>query len=141
MRDKKQNKLITIGIIMIATKNFNPISDPKLLCTCQHKNCDKRSVSQEHLDRIQRVRKIVNHPLQVTSGGRCPYHPDEIHRTTPADHQRQVGIDIAANGSTRGNVVIAGLYVGCNAIGIANTFVHLGYRAELPKGHTTMWTY
>ena len=126
---------------MISTKNFNPETDPKLLCTCGHPDCDQRSVSQEHLNRAQIVRDDVDHGLTVTSGGRCPNHPDEIHRTTPADHQKQNGIDIQINGSTRGNIIQAGLDAGCNAIGVAKTFVHLGYRAELPEGHITMWVY
>jgi hypothetical protein len=125
---------------MIHTKNFHPGVDTKLLCTCNDERCDKRSISQEHLDRIQRVRNITG-PLSVTSGGRCPYHPDEIHRTTPADHQRGNGGDVLCNGSTRGNIVAAGLAAGCNALGVANSFVHLGHRPELPKGHITMWVY
>ena len=126
---------------MISTYNFNPNIDSKLLCTCGHKDCDQRSVSQEHLDRIQLVRDIFGHGLAVTSGGRCPNHPDELHRTTPADHQKQQGCDVAANGSTRGNIVKAGIAAGCNAIGVAKTFVHLGYRDELPEDHLTMWVY
>ncbi len=126
---------------MISTANFHPDTDPKLLCTCGHPSCDQRSVSQEHLDRVQTVREIVGHPLTVTSGGRCPNHPDEVHRTTPADHQKQQGVDVAVTGATRGNVVQAGIESGCNAIGVAKTFVHLGYRPELPEGHLTMWVY
>lgn len=126
---------------MISTKNFNPNTDPKLLCTCNHPKCDKRSVSQEHLNRLQLVRDIVGHGLTITSGGRCPYHPNEVHRTKPADHQLQRAADIFVTSSTRGNVVAAGLKVGCNAIGVARTFVHLGYRKESPPGHVTMWTY
>jgi hypothetical protein len=129
------------GRKMISTKNFNPISDHKLLCTCGHIDCDHRSVSQEHLDRIQKVREALNHPLTVTSGGRCPFHADEKRRTKPADHQNRVGIDLACSGSTRGNIVQAGIEAGCNAIGVAKTFVHLGYRENLPKGHLTMWVY
>jgi len=126
---------------MISTENFNPNSDPKLLCTCDHPECDQRSVSQEHLNRVQVARELVGHALTVTSGGRCPNHPDEQHRTTPADHQKQQGCDIAVTGATRGNVVQAGIMAGCNAIGVAKTFVHLGYRPELPDGHITMWVY
>ena len=125
----------------VSTKNFNPETDPKLLCTCGHPNCDKRSVSQEHLNRVQSTRELVGHALSVTSGGRCPYHPDELHRTTPADHQLERGVDVRVDGSTRGNVVDAGIKAGCNAIGVAKTFVHLGYRADLPAGHITMWVY
>ena len=126
---------------MSHTANFNPNSDAKLLCTCGMDNCDKRSVNQSTLDRAQVVRDILGHGLTVTSGGRCPEHLNEIHRVTPADHQKGNGIDLKANGSTRGNIVQAGLKAGFNAIGVAKTFVHLGYRSELPKGHLTMWTY
>lgn len=125
----------------ISTKNFHPDIDKKLLCTCGHPDCDERSVSQEHLDKVQRVRDRVGHGLRVTSGGRCPNHPDEVHRTTPADHQKQQAVDVAANGSTRGNIVKIAIEEGFNAIGVAKTFVHLGYRPELPEGHVTMWTY
>lgn len=126
---------------MIKTDNFNPSNDPKLLCTCGHPDCDKRSVSQEHLNRVQLAREIANFPFPVTSGGRCPNHPNEIHRQKPADHQKGNGVDVAANGVTRGNIVKAGIAAGCNAIGVAKTFVHLGYREDLPEGHITMWVY
>ncbi len=126
---------------MIQTKNFNPIGDPKLLCTCGKDGCDKRSVTQEHLDRIQKVRDIVGHALVVSSGGRCPLHSSEVHRVTPADHQKCLAVDVSCNGSTRGNIVKAGIEAGCNAIGVAEGFVHLGYRPELPEGHLTVWAY
>lgn len=125
----------------IATENFHPDTDPKLLCTCGDPDCDQRSVTQEHLNRVQTVRELVDHPLTVTSGGRCPLHPEESHRTTPADHQKGQGVDVKVTGATRGNVVAAGIDAGCNAIGVAKTFVHLGHRAELPEGHITMWVY
>ena len=126
---------------MIKTKNFNPVTDPKLLCTCGHPECDQRSVSQEHLDRVQVARELDGNSWIVTSGGRCSNHPDEIHRVHPADHQKGNGIDVAVTGLTRGNVVDAGRKAGCNAIGVAKTFVHLGYREDLPEGHLTMWVY
>ncbi len=125
----------------IQTKNFNPQYDKKLLCTCGHVDCDKRSVSQGTLDRAQVAREILDHSCTVTSGGRCPNHPNEVHRSTPADHQKGNGIDIACNGANRGNIVKAGIEAGFNAIGVAKTFVHWGYREELPEGHLTMWVY
>ena len=75
------------------------------------------------------IRDLVDRPMVVTSGGRCPNHPNEVHRTVPADHQKCQGIDIAVNGGVeRGELVLQGLVVGFNAIGIAKGFVHLGYR-------------
>jgi len=126
---------------MIGTENFTLRGDPKIACTCGHVDCDQRTVNQATLVRLQVVRDIVNHGLVVTSGGRCPNHPNEINRETPADHQKGKGVDVSANGSNRGNIVKAGITAGFNAIGVAKTFVHLGYRAELPKTHTTIWVY
>lgn len=125
----------------VKTKNFNPETDTRLRCSCGHPDCDRRSVDQETLDKAQVGRELLGHGLSVTSGGRCPFHPDELHRSTPADHQKQQGIDVAVNGATRGNVVSAGLAAGFNAIGVAKTFVHWGCRPELPEGHITMWVY
>lgn len=126
---------------MISTRNFSPITDMKLLCTCGHPDCDKRSVNQGVLNMAQVARDDLGYGLIVTSGGRCPNHPDEVKRKTPADHQKGQALDISVTGANRGNVVRAGLDAGFNAIGIARTFVHWGYRSELPEQYTIMWTY
>ena len=124
---------------MIHTLNFNPESDPKLICTCGHILCDKRSVSQFVLNKIQLIREDLNQPLSITSGGRCQYHQNEKHRTTPADHQKCQAVDVAVSGGVmRANLVKLGLTYGFNAIGIAKTFVHLGYREDCKL---TMWVY
>jgi hypothetical protein len=68
---------------MISTKNFHPASDPKLLCTCRHPQCDRRSVNQETLDLAQIARDIYGKPLTVTSGGRCPHHQEEAKKANP----------------------------------------------------------
>ena len=123
----------------VRTENFNPTSDPKLLCTCGHINCDKRSVNLSTLRRVQRVRDLANRPLTITSGGRCTLHPNETHRTTPADHQKRQAVDIKVRGGVeRAQLVEYGLECGFNAIGVAKTFVHLGYR-EGEK--LVMWIY
>ena len=121
------------------TKDFNPSSDKKLLCTCGHSKCDKRSVKQSVLNMAQKVRTDAQRPLTVTSGGRCQYHPNETHRTNPADHQRCIALDIAVSGGIeRAQIVTLGIKHGFNAIGVAKTFVHLGYRENETL---TMWTY
>jgi len=123
----------------VSTENFSLEGDPKLACTCGSILCDKRTVTQAHLDRVQLVRDDAMRGLTVTSGGRCPYHEDELYRTTPADHQKGIGIDISVNGGLeRGQLVKLGLKHGFNAIGVAKTFVHLGYREGKPL---VMWTY
>ena len=124
---------------MIQTKNFKPSIDKKLLCTCGHIDCDKRSVNQLVLDMVQLVRDDIGRGLTVTSGGRCSNHPDELCRVTPADHQNCIAVDIAVSGGLqRWEVIKLALKHGFNAIGIAKTFIHLGYR---DGGTPVIWTY
>jgi hypothetical protein len=124
---------------VIQTKNFKPSIDKKLLCTCGDSECDKRSVNQGVLNMVQLVRDDAMRGLTITSGGRCQYHKKEKHRTTPADHQKCIAVDIAVNGGAeRGQLVKLGLKHGFNAIGVAKTFVHLGYREG---EQLVVWTY
>lgn len=125
--------------MIIKTKNFNPRTDPKLLCTCGHVDCDQRSVNQDLLSMVQFIRDEVKRPLTITSGGRCPNHPDEKNRTTPADHQKGQGIDIYVSGGVeRSQIIWWAMLGGFNAIGVAKTFVHIGLR-EGKKD--VVWTY
>lgn len=126
--------------VPIKTKNFNPESDHKLLCCCGHTECDKRSVHQWALNLIQMIRDDANRPLRITSGGRCPKHPNEVHRKKPADHQKCQAVDIAVyNGEQRAEIVMLALKHGADAIGIDKHFVHVGFRGETDK--VVMWTY
>lgn len=128
--------------VSIKTKNFNPETDVKLLCTCGHDKCDKRSVKQMALNMLQRVRDDYGLPMVLTSGGRCPLHKDELHRDEPADHQKGLGVDIRITGQAMANKLIAYAAIhGFNAFGTSLKlgFVHLGYRPENNKIVT--WEY
>ena len=124
---------------MIKTENFNPKTDKKLICTCGHPECDQRSVNQETLFKVQFIREDIGRPLRITSGGRCQHHPDEVKKKRPGDHFNRVAVDIAAaSGTERMELVRLGLKHGATAIGVAKTFVHLGWR---DTKHHIMWTY
>ncbi len=121
------------------TNNFNIETDPKLACTCGKSDCTKKVVKQSTLTRLQKVRDDALRPLTVTSGGRCSKHPNEIKRTKPADHQKGIAVDISvAGGLERAQIVRLGMKHGFNAVGVAKTFVHLGYREGEPF---VMWVY
>jgi len=125
------------------TKNFNPETDIKLCCTCGEDGCDKRSVKQMGLNMLQKVRDEYGLPMTVTSGGRCPLHKNEKHRSAPADHQKGLGVDIRITGLIMAMklVAIASKH-GFNAFGInlKSGFIHLGYRPENHK-KVSVWTY
>jgi len=129
--------------MIVKTKNFNPETDAKLCCTCGKDGCDKRSVKQMTLNMLQKVRNEYGLPMTVTSGGRCPLHNNEKHRTEPADHQKGLGVDIRITGLVMAMklIAIASKY-GFNAFGInlKAGFIHLGYR---PESHekVVVWTY
>ncbi len=127
----------------IKTENFNPATDVKLLCTCGHPECDKRSVKQFVLNNVQLMRNDAKRPFTITSGGRCPYHPNEIHRSKPADHQNRVGVDIFYKTEAEKNelMVLAGRY-GATAVAAGKNFVHCGWR-KLGKNDKRVrtWTY
>lgn len=73
----------------------------------------------------------------VNSGGRCPYHPDEKHRTTPADHQNRIVLDVKANDDIeRGELVESAIKHGATAIGVYSWGVHIAWR-DIPK--LVMW--
>lgn len=130
-------------MMIIKTDNFHPDNDIKLLCTCGHTECDKRSVKQMMLNMLQSVRIDYGLPMIVTSGGRCALHPSEAHRNTPADHQKGLGVDIRITGLVMGMKIMAiAVKYGFNAFGISLTggFIHLGYRPETP-GDLFCWTY
>ena len=65
-------------IMLPKTKNFNPLVDLKLSCTCGEDGCDKRSTKQMLLNMLQKVRDDYGLPMIVTSGGRCPLHPGVV---------------------------------------------------------------
>lgn len=126
---------------MIKTKNFHPVTDLKLLCTCGHPDCDKRSVKQWVLDKVQLVREDAGRPLTITSAGRCPHHPNEVHRSKPADHQNCVGVDVFYSTVKERNelMVLAGRH-GATAVAAGKNFVHMAWRI-VSDSRVRTWEY
>lgn len=128
---------------MIKTKNFNPVSDPKLLCTCGHVECDKRSVSQSALDKIQLIRDDIGQPMTITSGGRCPNHTNEIKKANPGDHQLCQAVDVKCDNEEFETKlkVLAGRHGATRVAGGAYCgFVHIAFTHTSRKDVPT-WSY
>lgn len=126
--------------MIVQSKNFNPTSDPKLLCTCGHVLCDRRSVTQGTLDKVQLVRDDYGKPMVITSGGRCQHHRDERGRAD-TDHQNCIVVDVAYNTVLERNqlMVLAGRH-GATAVAFGNGFVHMAWR-DVPDGRVRTWGY
>ena len=128
---------------MIKTKNFHPDVDTKLRCTCGHPLCDKRSVSQKVLDLVQLIRDDIKTPLTITSGGRCPHHPNEVHKKKPMDHQNCVAVDIACTSRQMETKlkVLAGRYGATSVAGShEDGFVHIAWR-DTDRTDIITWEY
>jgi len=128
---------------VMPTKNFNPKSDPKLLCTCGHKECDRRSVDQESLDKLQLIRDDLNAPIVITSGGRCPYHPNEIKKAQAGDHQLCKAVDVRCDNVIMETKlkVLAGRHGATRVAGGAYCgFVHIAW-TETDRKDVPTWNY
>ena len=126
---------------MIQAKNFNPVSDVKLLCTCGHPDCDKRSVNQFTLNQVQLVREDYGQPMKITSGGRCPNHPNELTKKRPGDHQKQYAVDVYYETVLERNklMVLAGRH-GATRVAADKNFVHIAWTPTEDKSVPT-WEY
>lgn len=125
------------------TRNFSPSGDPKLLCTCGNPSCDRRSVDQETLDSLQLVRDDLGQPMTVTSGGRCPYHPNEAAKSKPGDHQKRKAVDIECTDRDHETKlkVLAGRHGATRVAGGAYCgFVHMAW-TETGRSDVPTWGY
>lgn len=128
---------------MIYTTNFNPSTDPKLLCTCGHPECDQRSVSQSSLDKVQSIRDDYKKPMTITSGGRCPNHPNEVRKSAPGDHQKCTAVDVACDNDQDETKlkVLAGRHGATRVAGSAKDgFVHIAF-TETHRTDVPTWQY
>lgn len=128
---------MTDEVEAVYTDNFNPTDDPKLLCTCGHEDCDERSVSQRVLNAVQEIRVDLGQPMVITSGGRCPNHPDEVAKAQAGDHQKCTAVDVRYSSTQERTklLVLAGRH-GATRVAFGNTFVHMAWtptsRTDVP---------
>lgn len=128
---------------MIRSNNFNPNTDPKLLCTCGHSKCDRRSVDQESLNSLQAIRDDYGKPMIITSGGRCPYHPNELSKSSPGDHQKCKAVDVECNSRTDETKlkVLAGRHGATRVAGSwEDGFIHIAW-TETERKDVPTWEY
>lgn len=123
------------------TENFNPATDTRLRCTCGHPDCDQRSVGQDSLDKVQLVRDDYGAPMVITSGGRCPNHPDELKRINPGDHQKCTTVDVGYETVLQRNklMVLAGRH-GATRVAYGRSFVHMSWTPTTDRSVPT-WEY
>lgn len=128
---------------MIKTDNFNPTTDPKLKCTCGHPECDKRSVDQETLDQVQKIREDYGKPMMIASGGRCCHHRDEYKKKKPGDHYKRKAVDVRCDSEEDETKlkVLAGRHGATRVAGGAYCgFIHMAW-TETDRKDVPTWGY
>ncbi len=92
------------------------------------------------MEKLQSMRDVIG-PMTVTSGYRCPEHPEEKRKERPGAHGQGRAADIKVSSSKeRFNVAMCGHGVGMVGVGVANGFVHVD-DGHAHAGRPAMWKY
>lgn len=121
------------------TNNF---TRKEIECKC---GCGISNISDVFMQKLQRVREIVDSPIKIISGCRCSIHNKNVGGADASDHvatktMEGHGVDIVCvNSGKRFLLVNAAIQAGFNRIGIAKSFIHLGDRESNTKN--VIWAY
>tara|TARA_R100000306_G_C4332208_1_gene120828 strand:- start:46 stop:408 length:363 start_codon:yes stop_codon:yes gene_type:complete len=103
----------------------------ELACKC---GCDNIFIQDEAIDKLQKLRDILQSPVIINSAARCPIHnvhvggaPKSQHRATK--NSPSTAFDISLQGLKKNDIISAAKLAGFKGFGINyNTFVHVDNR-------------
>jgi uncharacterized protein YcbK (DUF882 family) len=116
------------------TRNFR---SSEFRCRCRRKECDAVPMDPLFLAKLQALRDLLQRPLYILSGARCP-HWNGISRGAPRSlHLMGKAVDFERSDEDDPKQIEAmAEKAGLGGVGIANTFFHVD---DGPKGRR--WTY
>ena len=119
--------------------NYPNFSEAEFKC----KHCGKVDMSADFMFRLQRLRNEYGKPMVVSSGYRCPQHPNEAKKAQPGVHAKGVAADIAIHGQDAYRLLKLAFAHGFTGIGVNQKgngrFVHLDMMTEPPRPN--VWSY
>ena len=117
------------------TTNFSRV---EMKCRCG--KCDGiADMAMEFMAKLQAARSTADRAFMITSGYRCPQHPESVKRPT-SSHTIGRAADIAtADSRSRHVVVRALLRSGFTRIGIGKDFIHVDDDPD--KATHVIWDY
>lgn len=101
-------------------------------CQCSYHDCLIQTISQDILDKIERVRVSYGMPIAVTSGYRCKKHQADLTSQgyqTATNSQHCLGNAVDVRGPLLKNLELE-LAKEFMALGIARSFIHADLRAD-----------
>lgn len=98
-------------------------------CRCDRSDCDAVPISQELVENLIKLRKVVGAPFIVTSGSRCRYWNQKVNGSDDSFHLLGLAVDFRVSGGAF-VYIIAKLApsFGFFGIGISKGFIHLDRR-------------
>lgn len=105
--------------------NIRYFTKAELACRCG-KCGGKEQMDEAFVMQLDRLRERLDRPLTITSGYRCPLHPEEAKKDHPGAHANGTAADIAVSGGKeRYKVISVAMELGFVGIGVANSFIHV----------------
>ena len=108
-------------------------------CKCGRCGVSGRNMKLDIVIALQVVRTLLNRPLVVTSGMRCPAHNKAVGGKDDSEHLTGEGADVEVLNSRDRYELFKLLVVNFDRIGIGDTFIHVGISKTKTQG--VVWTY
>ena len=111
---------------MYRTRNF---TREEIRCQCKKcKRIARHMLSYQDVERVQHFREVYGVAFKPNSFYRCKYHPAEVKKARPGEHNRGA-VDVPARSkSAKYAVVAAAIQCKCTTIIVYKTFVHIDWR-------------
>ena len=112
----------------------------EMRCRCGRSECDARQeVSEELLQKLERIRTHYGNPMRVASALRCAYWNTLSGGASNSEHLTGEAVDIVCEtAQTRYALLTAG-FQEFHRIGIGRLFLHFGCASNLPLH--VVWLY
>jgi zinc D-Ala-D-Ala carboxypeptidase len=108
---------------------------------CSH--CGRIEMRPDFMARLQSLRLAYGKPMKITSGYRCPEHPEEVKKKAPGTHTLGCAADIAVEGTDAFELLRHAMRMGFTGIGIKQKgpgrFIHLDTHDKSPRPN--VWSY
>lgn len=106
-------------------------------CNCG--KCEFTLVSDELVEKLQKLRELTNFPITITSGYRCPAQQKNLralgYETAKgvSSHERGLAVDIVCGAFDGKMLAELARKAGFKNIGIGRRFIHVDVRAGGPR--------
>lgn len=128
------------GEVVKLSKNF---SSHEFDCNCNFKECVEQKMSKAHIEKLEKMRGILNKPMVINSGFRCSAYQtvlrnSEVNTVVAKKSQHELGN--ASDPTCKVPIyqlVEAAEKAGFEAIGTAASFIHVDDRI----GRKRRWNY